>query len=198
MNKILKFKVGIENLEDKIWRVIEITDRMTVADLAYTILASFNSLAYHLYKICFKGNFYDCRLNFKDTIYDEDKISAISTKLESLNLEENDTMEMEYDYGSPTTFIITFLGYEKLKTYKDACNYPFITEGQGLGMIDDISSYKLENIVSQIDELGYSDTDFTRGYEINEKYDYRNYDIDNDNKKLKGLILLIKNGYEVK
>ena len=65
-------------------------------------------------------------------------------------------------------------------------------------MIDDISSYKLENIVSQIDELGYSDTDFTRGYEINEKYDYRNYDIDNDNKKLKGLILLIKNGYEVK
>ena len=51
MDKILKFKVGIEGLENKIWRVIEITNRMTVADLAYTILASFNSLAYHLYKI---------------------------------------------------------------------------------------------------------------------------------------------------
>ena len=44
MNKVLKFYVGIEGLENKIWREIEITDRMTVADLAYTILATFNSL----------------------------------------------------------------------------------------------------------------------------------------------------------
>ena len=48
MNKILTFKVGIEGLEDKIWRKIEISDRMTVADLAYTILATFESFAYHL------------------------------------------------------------------------------------------------------------------------------------------------------
>lgn len=27
MDKVLKFKVGIEGLEDKIWREIEITDR---------------------------------------------------------------------------------------------------------------------------------------------------------------------------
>ena len=51
MNKIMKFKVEIEGLEEKIWREIEIADHMTIADLAYTILASFNSLAYHLYKI---------------------------------------------------------------------------------------------------------------------------------------------------
>ena len=43
MDKILTFRVGIDGLEDKIWREIEIHDRMTVADLAYTILASFNS-----------------------------------------------------------------------------------------------------------------------------------------------------------
>ena len=34
MAKVLTFKVGIEGLEDKIWRKIEITDRRTVADLA--------------------------------------------------------------------------------------------------------------------------------------------------------------------
>ena len=51
MAKVLTFKVGIEGLEDKIWRKIEITDRRTVADLAYTILATFDSLAYHLYNI---------------------------------------------------------------------------------------------------------------------------------------------------
>ena len=47
MTKVLTFRVGIEGLEDKIWREIEITDRRTVADLAYTILATFDSLAYH-------------------------------------------------------------------------------------------------------------------------------------------------------
>ena len=51
MKKVLKFKVSIEGLEDKIYRIIEINDAKTIADLAYSILASFNSLAYHLYKI---------------------------------------------------------------------------------------------------------------------------------------------------
>ena len=198
MNKVLKFKVGIEGLEDKIWRVIEITDRMTVADLAYTILASFNSLAYHLYKITYKGNVYDCRMNPKETIYDEGKISAISTRLSALDLKENDTLEMEYDYGSPTTFEITFLGYEELENYDDAKNYPCIDEGEGLGMLDDMSSDELKEIVLQTDELGYSNHSFTPGYQTNKEYDYRKYDIKEDNKHLKGLILLIKNGYEVK
>ena len=54
MTKILTFRVGIEGLEDKIWREIEIPDRRTVADLAYTILATFDSIAYHLYNIKYK------------------------------------------------------------------------------------------------------------------------------------------------
>lgn len=33
MAKVLAFRVGIEGLEDKIWRKIEITDRRTVADV---------------------------------------------------------------------------------------------------------------------------------------------------------------------
>ncbi len=47
--KVLMFKVGINKLEDKKWGVIEVTDKMTIGDLAYSILASFNSLAYHFY-----------------------------------------------------------------------------------------------------------------------------------------------------
>ena len=60
MNSVLTFRVGIEGLEEKIWREIEITDSRTVADLAYTILATFNSLAYHLYMIYYKDKVYDC------------------------------------------------------------------------------------------------------------------------------------------
>ena len=55
MTKVLKFRVEIEELENKIWREIEITDRRTVADLAYTILATFESLGYHLYYIKYKN-----------------------------------------------------------------------------------------------------------------------------------------------
>lgn len=62
MIKVLTFKVEIEGLETKIWRKIEITDSKTVADLAYTILASFDSLAYHLYKIMHEGRRYDCMI----------------------------------------------------------------------------------------------------------------------------------------
>ena len=47
--KVLMFKIEINGLKNKIWRVIEVTDKMTVGDLAYSILASFNSLVYHLY-----------------------------------------------------------------------------------------------------------------------------------------------------
>ena len=197
MDNVLKFRVGIEGLEDKIWRVIEITDRMTVADLAYTILASFNSLAYHLYEITYKGNRYDCWVCPKEDPDYEDLLNAVTIKLSSLNLKENDQMEMEYDYGSPTTFKITYLGYEELNNYNEAKNYPCIIEGEGLGMLDDISCYELKDIVLKTDKLGYSDSYFTPGYETNKKYDYRKYNIKTDNKNLKGLILLIKNGYEV-
>lgn len=40
--KVLMFKVRINEFEDKIWRVIEVTDKMTIVYLAYSILVSFN------------------------------------------------------------------------------------------------------------------------------------------------------------
>lgn len=71
MMKVLMFKVGINKLEDKIWRVMEITDKMTVGDLAYSILASFNSLAYHLYSITYKGRKYKYYID-DDLIFDDE------------------------------------------------------------------------------------------------------------------------------
>lgn len=63
MTKVLTFKIAINGLENKIWRKIEITDKRTVADLAYTILASFDSLAYHLYEITHGDDRYDCKID---------------------------------------------------------------------------------------------------------------------------------------
>lgn len=196
MAKVLTFKVGIEGLEDKIWRKIEITDRRTVADLAYTILATFDSLAYHLYNIIYDNKIYDCWVCIEDDYSDIPKVNATITKLKDLELKENDTMEMEYDYGSTTNFKITYLGCTDLERGKGS-HYPYVVDGEGRGMLDDICDFELKEIVEDTDKKGYSEHYFTPGYERTIKYDYRNFNIKNNNALLKGLVLEIKNGYEV-
>ena len=196
MAKVLTFKVGIEGLEDKIWRKIEITDKRTVADLAYTILATFDSLAYHLYNITYDNKIYECCVCIEDDYSDIPKINATLTKLKDLELKENDTMEMEYDYGSTTNFKITYLGCTDLER-GNGSHYPYVVDGEGRGMLDDICDFELKKIVEDTDKKGYSEHYFTPGYERTIKYDYRNFNIKNNNALLKGLVLEIKNGYEV-
>ena len=196
MTKVLTFEVGINGLENKIWRKIEITDRRTIADLAYTILASFDSLAYHLYNIKYKDRVYDCWVCIEDDHSKVPPINAVITKLSSLSLKENDTMEMDYDTGSTTTFKIKYLGARNLENGKGN-HYPYIIDGAGRGMLDDLCDFELKEIVDDIDQKGYSEHYFTPGYQRTIKYDYRKYNIKNDNALLKGLILEIKNGYEV-
>lgn len=196
MAKVLTFKVGIEGLEDKIWRKIEITDRRTVADLAYTILATFDSLAYHLYNITYDNKIYDCWVCIEDDYSDIPKVNATITKLKDLELKENDTMEMEYDYGSTTNFKITYLGCTDLER-GNGSHYPYVVDGEGRGMLDDMCDFELKEIVEDTDKKGYSEHYFTPGYERTIKYDYRKFNIKNNNALLKGLVLEIKNGYEV-
>ena len=175
---------------------IEITDRRTVADLAYTILATFDSLAYHLYDIKYKDKIYDCWVCVEDDHREVELVNAITTKLSSIGLKENDTMEMEYDTGSPTTFKIKYLEERDLEGYNGS-HYPYIIDGAGRGMLDDMCDFELKEIVQDIDKKGYSQHYFTPGYERTIKYDYREFNLKNNNALLKGLILEIKNGYDV-
>lgn len=108
----------------------------------------------------------------------------------------NDTLTMNYDMGSPTTFIITYLGKETIDGYQ-GMYYPKVVKGKGKGMIDDISQYELKEIIEDIDKKGYSDYEYTVGYEREEPYEYKEYNLRNDNEMLKGLILEIKDGYEI-
>ena len=196
MGKVLTFQVGIEGLENKIWRKVEITDGRTVADLAYTILATFNSLAYHLYDIKYKNKIYDCWINVEDDHRREKPINATITKLKDIGLEENDEMQMDYDYGTTTTFIIKYISSKELEKGHGR-HYPYIIDGAGRGMIDDISGDELKEIVNDIDKKGYSNHHFTPGYETSMKYDYRDYDIECDNYLLKGEMEEIKYAFEV-
>lgn len=196
MTKVLTFKVGIDGLENKIWRKIEITDRRTVADLAYTILATFDSLAYHLYNIKYKNYIFDCWVCAFESPDYADLTNATIIKLKDLKLKENDAMEMEYDYGSTTTFKITYLESRDATEYEGYL-YPNVVDGAGRGMLDDMCDFELKEIVEDTDKKGFSEHYVTPGYEKYEKYDYRKFNIKSNNKKLKGLVLEIKNGYEV-
>ena len=195
MSKVLTFKVEIEGLENKIWRKIEITDIKSVADLAYTILASFDSLAYHLYDITYKDKIYDCWSCMDDYPFKENIYSAITTKLSTINLKEKDKMIMEYDKGTPTTFIITYMCSRELEK-GNGRHYPYVIDGSGRGMIDDIAGSELKDIIDDIDKKGFSEHYFTPGYERPIKYDYRDYDIKSDNILLKGEIEEIKYAYK--
>lgn len=195
MSKVLTFKVEIEGLENKIWRKIEITDIKSVAYLAYTILASFDSLAYHLYDITYKDKIYDCWSCMDDYPFKENICNAITTKLSAINLKEKDKMVMEYDKGTPTTFIITYMCSRELEK-GNGRHYPYIVDGSGRGMIDDIDCSELKDIIDDIDKKGFSEHYFTPGYERPIKYDYRDYDIKGDNILLKGEIEEIKYAYE--
>ena len=196
MTKVLTFKVEIEGLEDKIWRKIEITDKRTVADLAYSILATFRSLAYHLYDIEFKNKFYDCWIDIEDDHRDVELVNAIITKLSDIGLKKNDIMRMEYDTGSTTSFIITCLGENEFKR-GNGMHYPYIIDGAGYGMIDDITNWELKKVVEDIDKTGESHYSVLRIDKRNsEIYDYRNFDLDKNNLYVRRYFWKIKYSYE--
>ena len=189
------FKVVINGFEDKIWRVIEVTDKMTIVYLAYSILVSFNSLAYHLYSITYKDRKYKCYINHDLMFEDEIVLDASQSILRDIGLNDNDTMEMEYDFGSTTTFKIKYLGSRALEE-NDKTYYPSIIDGAGNGMLDDVSDSWLEDIVKDTDKLGYSKYHYSPGYETNKMYDYREFDLKKNNIMVKKVYPLIKKGYE--
>lgn len=197
MEKVLLFKVSIDDLEEKIWRKIEILDDSTVADLAYAILASFDSLAYHLYEINHNGIVYSCGEPNRDLLSFTDGEYKNATLVKLNDLDFNDkNMFMDYDFGSTTTFRIEYLSSSSLMESKE--NYPLVIEGQGKGMLDDMSDFELKDIVDETDRLGKSEFYYTPGYDRDDYFDYREYDIVKDNSKLKEIFSKIKNGYEKK
>ena len=71
-------------------------------------------------------------------------LDASQSILSNIGLNDNNTMKMEYDFESTTTFKIKYLGSIKLKE-NNKTYYPSIIDGAGNGMLDNISEFDLEN-----------------------------------------------------
>ncbi len=190
MARVYTFKIIYMGCENKIWRDIQISSKSALAVLGYAVLSSFNTCAYHLFYMEYKGTNYE--LNDEE-FQTKPKLMA-ETKLGDLGLELGDKIHMVYDFGEEQEFEITLLSDEEMPKHSGRA-YPKIFDGAGRGIIDDMSAEDLLDLIKKIDKTGKSDIIYAhKGEHL--PWDYRNYRIDIDNALLKGEIAQIKSAYE--
>lgn len=194
MADVYKFKVRLCELENVMWRDIEITSVSSVAKLGYAVLAAFESTASHLFNIRFDGKRYEIVFE-EDDFDDEPAINPIRTKLSALKLSVGDKLSMEYDYGAGWEFEIELLSISEMKRGAGT-HYPYVTDGKGNGIIEDTSPYELAEMVEKTDKDGTLPQimDMYSGKEV--LWDYRKFDLEYCNVFFKDNVWKIQNAYE--
>ena len=193
MADVYKFKVTIKEVPDKIWRDIEISSLSSVAKLGYTILATFEAAASHLFNIKFNGKRYE--IVIEDDFEFEPVIDPIKTKLSALKLAVGDVLEMEYDYGAGWEFTIELLSITQMKKGSGK-HYPYVTSGQGKGIIEDIPPFELAEIIEATDKTGILPQVCDNFLDEEIEWYYRKFDLEYCNVFLKGEIEQIQYAYE--
>ena len=194
--QVYTFKITYAGCEDKIWRVAAVSSNDTLADLGYLILASFDTMAYHLFEIKYQDVTYLLSQEEGDTfsMFSEESFGLLSQcKLSSLTLKPMDTLKMIYDFGCNQQFEIQFLQAADMPRGHGRA-YPKILSGKGRGILEDTPADELLQIIQAIDRGEH----FQRWYppDSEMEWDYRNYSLDYDNAFLKGERSRIKAAYE--
>lgn len=193
MEKELVYNIGIKGLENKIWRKIGIKNSDTLADLVYIILTSFELYSNEFFTITHSNDTYDsANIIFNNNQYK----SAMGVTLKEINFNTDKIMILEYNYQCKIEFIITFIESNDISLND---KYPKIIDGAGKGAIDYISSYELKQIVDETDTLGYSSystTIYIDDEEEEEEFDYRNFDLSDNNFISKINFDSVKEAYE--
>lgn len=192
MAQIYTFRITYRGCEDKIWRVAEVSSNYTLAQLGYTILVTFDTLAYHLFSISSKGASYK-----PDT--DEEILEDFQylcwVKLSTLRLQIGAQLEMTYDFGCEQIFDIELTGVQEMPKGRWR-SYPRIAAGEGRGIIDDLPADELLKMIREIDRTGVSRFQYMTASEEMIPWDYREYDLEMDNALLKGGVHRVQDAYE--
>ncbi len=190
MADVYTIKSIYEGCESRIWREFQISSNAPLCRLGYTVLATFDTMAYHLFSISYDGTSYE----FPD---EDTEISEIEcmfcVKLSDLDLQVGSRLEMVYDFGCEQVFSMEVTAIQPMKKGAGRA-YPKITSGAGCGIIEDMSSDELLEVIKDIDRNGSS----LFCYEAKRPdvvWDYRKYDMQLDNLLLKGEIEQIAEGY---
>lgn len=187
--KVYTFHISYEGLEEKIWRNIAVSSNYRLDQLGYAVLAAFDTMAYHLFEFHYK----DGRFEIPGDDVDEEQLDMAVFKLHQLDLKIGDRLRMDYDFGTTQTFWIELIGVEDMERGQGR-RYPYITEGSGCGIIDDMSSDELQGLIEQIDKDGKTKEPIYYNNRMM-PWDYRWFDLDNINALFKGEIDIIEDGY---
>lgn len=193
--QVYTLKITYAGCEGRIWRTAAVSTNYTLSNLGYMVLATFETLAYHLFEMEYKATrFFLYEEDLEDLFPDGKQHTFLSLyKLAQLNMQIGDTIEMTYDMGCCQTFYIELLAISDMPRGHGRA-YPKILDGAGRGIIDDMDAYELLQLIHRIDAGGHSGIYYP--YDSRVEWDYRNYDLRCDNILLKGEIDDIRDGYE--
>lgn len=193
MDKELIFNVGIKGLESKICRRVGIKSSDTLADLVYFILTSFELYSNKFFTISYDSDKYDSA----NVIFDNNQYkSAMGIMLKDIDFDVNKELILEYNYQNKIEFVINFIDSINISLDDD---YPKIIDGAGKGAIDYVSGCELKQIVDETDVLGhsnYSTTIIIDDEEEEEFFDYRDFDLNDNNFMSKINVNSVKDEYE--
>ena len=187
--KVFTFHIVYEGLEEKIWRNIAVSSNYRLDQLGYAVLAAFDTMAYHL----FEFHYNDDRFEIPSDDADEEQIDMSVFKLHQLDLKIGDRLRMDYDFGTTQNFWIELIGVKNMKRGQGR-RYPYIAEGAGCGIIDDMHVDELQELIKQIDKDGKTEEPIYYNNRM-VPWDYRWFDLDNINALFKGKIDIIEDGY---
>lgn len=187
--KVYTFTVSYEGLESRIWRKVEVSSNYRLDQLGYMVLAAFDTLAYHLFEFHYGDQIFE----IPEARRTEEQIDMAGVNLGQLGLQLGDRVRMDYDFGTTQTFWLEVVGIEDMKQGRGR-RYPYVLDGAGRGIIDDLSCDELREMVDQIDRNGHTDAPIYYQDRI-VPWDYRWFDLDCINGLLKGEIEEIEEGY---
>ena len=187
--KVYTFHITYEGLEGKIWRKVEVSSNYRLDQLGYMVLAAFDTMAYHLFEFYYN----DERFEIPNEDAPFEQIDMANFKLHQLDLKLGDRIRMDYDFGTTQTFWLELIEIADMKRGWGR-RYPYVLDGAGRGIIDDMSCAELSELVAQIDRNGKTDEPIYYQERMT-PWDYRWFDLDCMNSLLKGEIELIEEGY---
>ena len=109
--QIYTFKITYADCDNRIWRTAAVSSNYTLAELGYMALATFDTMAYHLFEMKYRDTTYFLtEEDFEDLPYEEDEKYDLLEhyKIGKLGMNIGNTIEMIYDFGGEQVFISSF------------------------------------------------------------------------------------------
>ena len=110
--KIYTFKITYADCDNRIWRIAAVSSNYTLAELGYMVLATFDTMAYHLFKMKYKDMIFFLSAECFEDLWHNDDINydmLSSHKINSINMNIGDNIEMIYDFGCEQIFNIELI-----------------------------------------------------------------------------------------